>query len=135
MSLAVEDTSKEKAFQQDIIQQLEAEGWLLGDSKHYNRERALYEEDLLGFVQSTQEAQWEKYCKLYPKDTEETFCKRVVAQLSKADLDASPKAMQAYGTLGVLRHGVRDRGTRFKLCQFKPEHELNPDTLARWCLN
>ena len=91
--------------------------------------------DLLGFVQSTQEAQWEKYCKLYPQDTEKTFCKRVVAQLSKADLNASPKAMQAYGTLGVLRHGVRDRGTRFKLCQFKPEHELNPDTLARYQQN
>ena len=24
------------------------------------------------------------------------------------------------------------RGTRFKLCQFKPEHDLNPDTLARY---
>lgn len=27
---------------------------------------------------------------------------------------------------------LRDRGTRFKLCQFKPEHDLNPDTLARY---
>jgi type I restriction enzyme R subunit len=34
--------------------------------------------------------------------------------------------------LGVLRHELRDRGTRFSLCQFKPEHDLNPDTLARY---
>ncbi|NOQ81438.1 MAG: DEAD/DEAH box helicase, partial [Methylophaga sp.] len=37
--------------------------------------------------------------------------------------------------LGVLRHELRDRGTRFSLCQFKPEHDLNPDTLARYQQN
>jgi len=31
-----------------------ANGWLLGKSENYNRELALYEEDLLGFVQDTQ---------------------------------------------------------------------------------
>jgi type I restriction enzyme R subunit len=35
----------------------------------------------------------------------------------------------------VLRHELRDRGTRFSLCQFKPEHDLNPDTLARYKKN
>ena len=43
--------------------------------------------------------------------------------------------MRTFGTLGVLRHQLRDRGTRFSLCQFKPEHDLNPDTLARYQKN
>lgn len=37
--------------------------------------------------------------------------------------------------MGVLRHELRDRGTRFSLCQFKPEHDLNPATLARYKQN
>ncbi|MEY3787105.1 MAG: hypothetical protein RLZ75_1312 [Pseudomonadota bacterium] len=37
--------------------------------------------------------------------------------------------------MGVLRHELRDRGTRFSLCQFKPEHELNPETVARYPKN
>jgi type I restriction enzyme R subunit len=38
-------------------------------------------------------------------------------------------------TLGVLRHELRDRGMRFSMCQFKPEYDLNPDTLARYQKN
>jgi type I restriction enzyme R subunit len=30
---------------------------------------------------------------------------------------------------------VKDRNAKFKLCQFKPEHGLNPDTLARYKQN
>ena len=43
--------------------------------------------------------------------------------------------MRTFGTLGVLRHELKDRGTRFSLCQFAPEHDLNPDTLARYKKN
>jgi type I restriction enzyme R subunit len=32
--------------------------------------------------------------------------------------------------LGVLRHEIRDKSASLKMCQFKPEHGLNPDTLA-----
>lgn len=35
----------------------------------------------------------------------------------------------------MLRHELRDRGTRFSLCQFRPEHDPNPDTLARYAKN
>jgi len=60
---------------------------------------------------------------------------RVAEQLDKADPNAADQAMRTFGTLGVLRHELRDRGTRFSLCQFKPEHDLNPDTLARYAQN
>ena len=125
----------EQNFQNDIINQMQEHGWLLGDPAHYNRELALYPEDLLGFVQDTQNEQWQKYCKLYPHDPEKHLLERVARQLGKADPNAVDRDLRTFGTLGVLRHELRDRGVRFKLCQFKPEHDLNPDTLERYRKN
>lgn len=127
--------ANELTFQNDIIAQLLANGWLLGDASKYNRELALYEEDLLSFVQDTQAEEWDKFCKIYPNNAEAKFVERVAVQLNKADPNAAHKDLRAFGTLGVLRHALRDRGTRFNLCQFKPEHDLNPDTLARYKKN
>jgi len=127
--------ANELVFQNDMIRQLIANGWLLGKAEHYNRELALYPEDVLGFVKDTQNAQWQKFCTLYPNDPEQKFLERVATQLNKADPNAANKEMRTFGTLGVLRHELRDRGTRFSLCQFAPEHELNPDTLARYKQN
>ncbi len=126
------DKTNELTFQNNMIQQLVDNGWLLGEPAHYNREQALYTEDLLGFVKDTQDAQWQKFCALYPNNTEAKFVERVAAQLNKVDPNAADKQLRTFGTLGVLRHEIKDRGTRFSLCQFKPEHDLNPDTLARY---
>ncbi|KZZ33461.1 restriction endonuclease subunit R, partial [Oleiphilus sp. HI0085] len=133
--------ANEFTFQNDMVDQLVANGWLLGKPEGYNRELALYEEDVLGFVKETQDEQWQKFCGLYPpspgneKHPEQKFLERVASQLNKADPNAANKEMRTFGTLGVLRHELRDRGTRFSLCQFKPEHDLNPDTLARYKQN
>jgi type I restriction enzyme R subunit len=129
------DKSKESVFQNDIIRQMLANGWQPGDPKRYNRELALYPDDVLGFIQDTQDEQWQKYCKLYPNHPEQKLLERVALQLNKADPNAANREIRTFGTLGVLRHELRDRGTRFSLCQFKPEHDLNPDTLARYQQN
>ena len=126
------DKSTEYIFQNDMIRQLLANGWVLGKPENYNRELALYSEDLLGFVQDTQNEQWQQYCKIYPNEPEKKFLERVASQLNKADPNAANTELRTFGTLGVLRHELRDRGARFSLCQFKPEHDLNPDTLARY---
>ena len=127
--------ANEFTFQNDMIKQLLSNGWLLGKPESYNRELALYPEDLLGFVQETQDEQWQKFCALYPNDPQGKFLERVATQLNKADPNAANKEMRTFGTLGVLRHELRDRGTRFSLCQFKPDHELNPDTLSAYKAN
>ncbi|SCY65740.1 type I restriction endonuclease subunit R [Desulfoluna spongiiphila] len=126
------DKAREFVFQNEMISQMIDHGWVLGKAEGYNRELALYEEDLLGFVKETQGKQWEKYEKLYPNDPEGVFARRVAAQLNKADPNAAHKEMRTFGTLGALRHEIRDRGTRFRLCQFRPEHGLNPETLKRY---
>lgn len=129
------DQTVERIFQDDIIRQLLAHGWQLGTPDKYNRELALYEEDVLGFVQETQDAQWQKFCANHPKDSGRKFLELVAAQLAKADPNATHKESRSFGTLGVLRHELRDRNARFNLCQFKPEHDLNPDTLAKYQKN
>ena len=105
--------ANEQIFQNDIINQMIVNGWQLGTPDCYNRELALYEEDVLGFVQDTQDEQWKKYCKLYPQNPERHFLERVATQLNKVDPNAANRELRTFGPLGVLRHELRDRGTRF----------------------
>lgn len=129
------DATRENIFQNDMIKHMQANGWVLGAAKHYDRENALYSTDVLNFVQTTQPEEWNKFCQNYPVDSEQKFIDALVVQLKKADINATDQASRSYGTLGVLRHGLKIRNARFKLCQFKPEHHLNADTLARYKQN
>jgi len=125
----------EQTFQNDIINQMIAGGWQLGETANYNRELAFYPSDCLAYVQTTQPKAWEKYEKLYPTNPEKAFITKLAAQLNKADPLASDKSLRTFGTLGVLRHELRDKSASFKLCQFKPEHGLNPETQAMYAGN
>ncbi|HCE3485180.1 TPA: type I restriction endonuclease subunit R [Vibrio parahaemolyticus] len=126
------DSTVERVFQDDIIRQMVTNGWVQGTGEGYNRESALYESDALTFIKQTQPKEWEKFCKVFPTDSERHFLDALVAQLKKADENATDRASRTFGTLGVLRHGLKIRNARFELCQFKPEHNLNPETLARY---
>ena len=128
-------STKESAFQNDIIHEMVAGGWLQGDPAGYDREKALYSEDALAFVKASQPKMWEKYCGLYPNDPEQAFLGILEKQLSKADPHATDHHLRTYGTLGVMRHGLKDKSCSFKLCQFKPDHGLNPDTLNAYQAN
>ena len=126
------DASVELVFQNDIIAQMQANGWQLGKPENYDRTTALYTADVLAFVKGTQPKEWQKFCKVYPQDSETHFIKHLEEQLKKANPNAIDKELRSYGTLGVLRHGLKIRNARFSLCQFMPEHNLNPETLARY---
>lgn len=128
-------SAAESAFQQDIIRELLESGWVLGSAAGYDRERALYTEDCLAFVKQTQPKVWEKFVGQNPTNPDKAFLDRVAAQLDKADPQASEKHLRLFGTLGVLRHGLNYKTCAFKLCQFKPDHGLNPDTLAAYEAN
>ena len=125
----------ESVFQADIVSQMQTQGWQLGSPSGYQAETALYEQDVLDFVQTTQPQEWEKFCRTFPIESERHFISELVKQLNKADEHSTDKASRTYGTLGVLRHGLKIRNARFSLCQFKPEHSLNPETMARYEAN
>ncbi|NQW99493.1 hypothetical protein HQ447_02455, partial [bacterium] len=104
------DPAAELAFQNEIIAHLTAHGWLLGSSAAYDRERALYPEDVIGYVQDTQPESWGKFTQLHPQAPEKALLDAVARQLERVDPNATSKDMRKYGTLGALRHPLKDRG-------------------------
>ncbi|SNS72370.1 hypothetical protein [Pseudomonas segetis] len=50
--------SKEAQFQQDIIDALSAQGWLIGTANRYDCRTALYTEDFLGFFKEPWLERW-----------------------------------------------------------------------------
>ncbi len=117
------DKAKELVFQQAIIQDLVADGWLEGKAEHYDRELALYPDDLLDWLRDTQPEAIAKLSKFYHDKTEQMILRRAAEQMDR------------HGALHVLRNGFKDRGAKIKLCQFKPDHGLNPETLTRYAAN
>ena len=115
--------SRELQFQQDIIDQMVAGGWLTGPASGYDPRTALYTEDLLAFVQEAYPDRWQKFCKNNPQDPDAALVKAVVRELDR------------HGTLEVLRHGFKVPGVKIDLCSFRPDHGMNPDAQARYAAN
>lgn len=121
----MDNKAREKVFQDHIIAALEASGWLVGSSDKYDREHALYTEDLLAYVKETQADGWLKFCKIYGEQPEKHLVNAAIRQLRGADK----------GTLWLLRNQIEDRGVRLKVATFKPDHDLNPELLTRYKAN
>lgn len=113
----------ELTFQNHIIDQLQAQGWLVGQSASYDRERALYPEDLIAYVQQTQPEAWDKFCTVYGSEPETHL------------LNAAVRQLERQGTLWLLRNEIKDRGVRVKVATFKPDSQLNPELNIRYSKN
>ncbi|MFP3801161.1 type I restriction endonuclease subunit R [Paraburkholderia sp. SIMBA_027] len=107
-------------FESDIVAHLTANGWLDGDPAKYNRELALYPEDIFAWLQETQPKTWEQLKAAKNDKTEAALLNRL-AQVLDTD-----------GSLSVLRHGFKDVSTKFEMCQFRPAQGINPETLERY---
>jgi len=118
---------KEISFETEICQHLAEHGWLYaeGDAASYDRARALFPADVLGWVQATQPKAWETLTKNHGSQAGETLLIRLRDQLDQR------------GTLDVLRHGIELLGLKapLMLAQFKPALAINPDILARYAAN
>ncbi|NWD55333.1 type I restriction endonuclease subunit R [Pseudomonas veronii] len=115
--------SKEAQFQQDIIDALAGQGWLVGKASGYDRRTALYTEDVLGYFQDAWPERWDKFAKANPNASEEVLVQKLVRELEQS------------GTLDVLRHGFKLPAVKVELCSFQPDHGMNPDTLKRYQCN
>lgn len=127
--------ANERVFQDEIIADMLDNGWLLGDPQKYNRDLALYEEDVIGFVKESQPEEWRTYKNKFKDKAEQRLLQIVAEWLDRSKPNSSDRDMRRYGTLGVLRQGIKDTPCEFTLCQAKPEHDLNPDTLKRYKQN
>lgn len=118
---------KELAFEDEICAVMSAQGWLFdeGDAAGYDRARALFPADMLGWVKETQPEAWERL-----EASNGAAAEGVL-------LDRLRRTLDEHGTLAVLRQGIELVGQRqpISLCQFKPALAMNPETLTRYEAN
>lgn len=117
----------EVEFENDICSHLESQGWFVSQNDSgYDRERALFPEDVFAWIKETQPKAWEKLANHHGANAEPEFLKRLA------------KVLDEEGTLGVLRNGfkaVGAGGAEFRMVQYRPAHGLNPDIEARYQAN
>jgi len=118
---------KEIHLEDEICADLMATGWLYdaGDTGRYDRTQALFVEDAIAWVKSSQPKAWEAIEKSHG-----AAARRVVAERLRKSLDSQ-------GTLTVLRHGFEMIGLKHAvaMCQFKPALAMNADLQARYAAN
>jgi type I restriction enzyme R subunit len=114
-------------LERHIVEQLEAAGWLVGKSVGYDPARALYREDVLGWLDDTQKPAMDKLRAMNGAGTETVILDRLVKQLENKTEG---------GTVNVLRYGfaVAGGGT-LAMSQALPEDERNDTVLQRYAAN
>ncbi|WP_425829257.1 type I restriction endonuclease subunit R [Streptomyces fractus] len=118
----------EAVFEREICDYLKAHGWLHSVNDHdggeYDRERALFPEDLYAWLEATQKPAYEKALKA--AGSKEKFLDVLTAALDRP-------LEHGGGTLNILRNGVQYiGGGRLKMAQFRPETSLNATTTAHY---
>lgn len=115
----------EKHFESYIVAQLHEQGWLVGHTDHYNIQHALYPEDLVAWLQATQEAKWEKLLVGRSPDKATEFLMEKLAQ-----------ALEDKGTIHTLRRGFAIAGVgHIDLSEAAPEDKRNETVCQRYANN
>jgi len=117
----------EYEFEQDVCDYLRSQGWLYSkDDKGYDVERALFPEDLLGFIEDTQSESWGRLKSFHNGASQNTLLDRLV------------KVQDSEGTLHALRKGFKSTGAGsngFDVVQFAPSHGFNEEVKGRYSKN
>src|SRR4051812_32580290 len=113
----------EVVFETEICKHLAANGWLYStNDAGYDRERALFPEDLFAWLEATQSVAYEKALKAAGSPAK--FLDVLTAALDKP-------LEHGGGTLNILRNGVQYiGGGRLKMGQFRPRTTPNEKTNA-----
>ena len=90
-------------------------GYKKRKTEFYDKNHCSIPKDLLGFIMDTQPKQYEKLETQYGPQTKEKLLKRISDEIEKR------------GLIDVLRRGVKDRGSNFRLVYFEPKSGLNPE--------
>lgn len=114
-------------LERHIVEQLAAAGWLVGKSASYDAARALYPDDVLGWLEESQPQAMAKLQAMNGAGTAQGVLDRLVKQLdSKTD----------GGTVNVLRYGfAMAGGGTLAMSQAMPEDERNETVIQRYAAN
>ncbi|MEE4462041.1 type I restriction endonuclease [Azotobacter chroococcum] len=114
-------------LERHIVEQLKAAGWWVGKSADYDAARALFPEDVIGWLDETQPQAMAKLRAMNGAGSEAVILDRLVKQLeNKTD----------GGTVNVLRYGfaVAGGGT-LAMSQGLPEDARNDTVIQRYAAN
>jgi type I restriction enzyme R subunit len=115
---------KEIAFEQALEQWLvDHGGYTRAAAAGFDRDRALFADEFVEFVRSTQSGRW----KALERQHGASLGTNVVDQLLR---DIGKR-----GALDVLRHGFKFYGEKIEAAYFRPAHGLNPDLEQKCLLN
>lgn len=119
----------EVEFEKELCDYLATRGWLSSTNDvGYDKARALFPEDIFGWLEGTQADELAKAVK--PNDSAALQAKareQLLDRLVKVlDLPLSSQG----GTLRALRKGFQSGSASLKMAQFRPADNLNPTTLA-----
>lgn len=121
-------------FENELCEHLAENGWLYSkDDSGYDRERALFPEDLFGWLEDTQPAELGKLLK--PQMTEAAVRNKKIAILGRLTKVLAAAPENGGGTLNVLRNGFADAPARFQAVQYAPSHALNETVNERYGKN
>ncbi len=110
---------KEKTFEDEVVSDLVQHGWVEGKAAGYDRQLGLFSDDVIEWIKQTQPKVWAKIKADRNGQDEASVLTRLADCLEKE------------GALSVLRHGFKDVGAKFDMCQFKPGHALNPEIIEK----
>lgn len=91
---------REDTLHRHIVDQLVAQGWMLGESARYDAKNALYTEDVFAWLKETEPEKYKTLERQNGARTEGVILKRLLAALSD----------KRGGTLAVLRDGISIAG-------------------------
>jgi type I restriction enzyme R subunit len=116
----------EVKFEEYVTQKLVENGWVEGNPTAYDKERALYPEDVVAWVQGAFPDKWEKLVKLNGSGAERALLDAVVKKLDS----------KTGGTVEVIRNGVAIPGlATVKMSEAAPEDKNNPSLIERYQKN
>jgi type I restriction enzyme R subunit len=115
--------TSEAAFETAIEFVLLDNGYARINSDAFDRERAIFPDEVLAFVLETQAKVWQKLEALHGDQT------------GARVLEALCKWLDTHGTLSTLRHGFKCYGKTLRVAFFRPAHGLNPELEVRYKAN
>lgn len=114
----------EKNFENEIeCFLLESGGYVQGKNSEYNKDTALFEADVIAFIQTTQPQKWARL-----EAGQKTNAGSVL-------IKALCQELEAKGSLDVLRHGFRCYGKTFQMAYFAPNTSLNEKSAVNYAAN
>ena len=113
----------EQDFEDHVCEHLAASGYEVLPRDGYDKSLCLIPAEVAAFIRETQPKGWEALERQYGADTERNV------------LDRLAREIERWGTLHVLRNGIKDRGQKLRLAYFKPSSGLNPEHLTLYRKN